>query len=108
MLTLVITCMQDILNWPGDWMAGHLGEPGLALPSNTQGVFSSSYSGPKGQKGAIGQFNNNGVIGLVDENGHIRTINGPLPATFPGKREYYHDVLTKGFQGLFLTETTYM
>ncbi|CAL8466379.1 g5915 [Coccomyxa elongata] len=99
--------MQDILNWPGDWVAGHLGEPGLAVPSNTQGVFSSSYSGPKGQKGAIGQINNNGVTGLVDENGHIRTINGPLPATIPGKRtstgrklaEFGGHGFERGFEG---------
>jgi hypothetical protein len=70
--------MQDVLNWPGQWVAGHLGEPGLAIPSSTQGAFSSSSSGPKGFKGAVGQFNNNGVTGIVDENGHIRTINHPF------------------------------
>ena len=36
--------MQDVLNWPGQWVAGHLGEPGLALPSSTQGAFSSVTS----------------------------------------------------------------
>lgn len=79
--------MQEVLTWPGQWVAGHLGEPGLPLPSSTHGVFSSSSSGPQGFKGAVGQFNNNGVIGVVDENGNIRTINSPFATAPASARE---------------------
>ncbi|EIE18396.1 hypothetical protein COCSUDRAFT_45441 [Coccomyxa subellipsoidea C-169] len=74
--------LNNALTTPGHEVSGRLREPGLES-SNTQEVFPSSSSEPRGFKGAAGNFDENGAISIVDENGHARTIYVPAATHIP-------------------------
>lgn len=50
------------------------GEGICTADSELQGVVSGSVSGPSGDSSLIGSFNDNRVVGIVDDNGNVRPL----------------------------------
>jgi hypothetical protein len=84
-LNAPVPAFQSVLTWPGQWVAGHIGQPGAGFAGasnsgNVQGVFTGGSSGPGGQSGVVGSFNNGTINGVANNNGNVTRFSRTLPS----------------------------